>query len=152
MTHITACFNRGPQKKFQKVNLNKKLLFHNRWKIEDTSIILSFYILFLDDKLTQIHLWQERSQDFKQYYMSNNTIILNIILYIWISRHSFENASAFIIALLSYGTNGETEVTNLKMKFISSNLEAVSTLVHSFWIHDRNSKIPGSDGYRGKSN
>lgn len=82
MTHITACFNRGPQKKFQKVNLNKKLLFHNRWKIEDTSIILSFYILFLDDKLTQIHLWQERSQDFKQYYMSNSTIILNIILYI----------------------------------------------------------------------
>lgn len=45
---------------------------------------------------------------------------------------SFENASAFIIALLSCGTTGETEVTKLKIKFMSSNLEAVSPLVHSF--------------------
>lgn len=55
------------------------------------------------------------------------------------SYHSFENASAFIIALLSCGTNWEPEVTKLEIKLMSSNSWAFSTLVHSFSIHNRSS-------------
>lgn len=68
-------------------------------------------------------------QDFKHYYMYNNTIIK---LHVWASHRSFESASAFAIALLSCGMNGETEVTKLEIKSMSSNSGAVSVLVHSF--------------------
>lgn len=88
----------------------------------------AFVFYLLDDKLPQMHLWPARSKDFTQVYVSNNTII---ILPLWTSHHSFQNASAFCIAVLSCGTNVETEVTKLETKLMSSHSWALSSLVHS---------------------
>lgn len=54
----------------------------------------------------------------------------------------------FCTALLSWGTNGETEVTKLEIKFMSSNSWGFfsPTLVHNFYIHNRRAKVLGHGG------
>ena len=87
-----------------------------------------------------MHLWPGRREDFRQYCVSSNTIIT---LHVWISHPGFQNASAFCIALCSCGTNGETEVTELEIKLMSSNSWVFPTLAHSCQVHNRSAKILG---------
>lgn len=91
--------------------------------MEDTAFIL----YLVDDRLTQICLAQG-----KQGLQCIRWQCIAALL-TGLQRHSSENASASIVFRPS-DVNGETDITKLRIKLMSSSFWILPVLVHGFWI------------------